>query len=141
MFASLAVLSQTNDIQVNQQRIVQRILELSKFGKDALGRGYRVAYTKGDIEGRIWFIDLMKKAGLEVSIDYAGNIIGKQKGKDPSLKPIAFGSHIDMVPDGGNYDGVVGSVAALEMIEILNENKIITTQFSMRSSNFELPLQ
>jgi len=126
MFASLSAFSQTNNIQVNQQRIGNRILEFSKFGQDALGRGYRVAYTKGDIEGRIWFIDLIKKAGLEVSIDYAGNIIGKRKGKDPSLKPIAFGSHIDMVPDGGNYDGVVGSVAALEMIEILNENKIVT---------------
>ena len=81
MFASLSAFSQTNNIQVNQQRIGNRILELSKFGKDALGRGYRVAYTKGDIEGRIWFIDLMKKAGLEVSIDYAGNIIGKRKRK------------------------------------------------------------
>ena len=65
----------------------------------------------------------MKKAGLDVTIDYAGNIIGKRKGKNPSLKPIAFGSHIDMVPDGGNYDGCVGSVGALEIIEVLNENK------------------
>jgi N-carbamoyl-L-amino-acid hydrolase len=125
MLASIVAFNQ-NNIKVNQQRIEHRIFELAKFGKDSLGRGYRVAYTKGDIEGRAWFIDLMKKAGLEVSIDHAGNIIGKRKGKNPSLKPIAFGSHIDMVPDGGNYDGVVGSVAALEMIEVLNENKVIT---------------
>jgi N-carbamoyl-L-amino-acid hydrolase len=59
----------------------------------------------------------MKKASLEVTIDYAGNIIGKRKGKNPLLKPIVFGSHIDMVPDGGNYDGCVGSIGALEMIE------------------------
>ena len=113
-------------IKANQQRIESRIFELAKFGIDATGKGYRVAYTKGDIDGRNWFIDLMKKAGLEVTIDYAGNIIGKRKGKIPSLKPIAFGSHIDMVPDGGNYDGCVGSVAALEIIEVLNENKIVT---------------
>ncbi len=126
MLASIVAFSQTSSIKINQQRIEQRIFDLAKFGKDSIGRGYRVAYTKGDIEGRAWFIDLMKKAGLEVSIDYAGNIIGKRKGKNPSLKPIAFGSHLDMVPDGGNYDGAVGSIAALEMIEVMNENKIIT---------------
>jgi beta-ureidopropionase / N-carbamoyl-L-amino-acid hydrolase len=126
MLVSIAAFNQTNGIKVNQQRIEERIFELAKFGKDSIGRGYRVAYTKGDIEGREWFIDLMKKAGLEVSIDYAGNIIGKRKGKNPSLKPIAFGSHIDMVPDGGNYDGAVGSISALEIIEVMNENKIIT---------------
>lgn len=118
--------NKTKEIRVNQQRIESRIFELAKFGKDSSGKGYRVAYTKGDIEGRNWYIDLMKKAGLEVTIDYAGNIIGKRKGKNPSLKPIAFGSHIDMVPDGGNYDGCVGSIGALEMIEVLNENNIIT---------------
>ena len=113
-------------IKVSERRIEERILELAKFGKDSMGRNYRVAFTKGDQEGRTWFIGLMKNAGLDVSIDYAGNIIGKRKGKNPSLKPISFGSHIDMVPDGGNYDGCVGSIGALEIIEVLNENKIIT---------------
>jgi beta-ureidopropionase / N-carbamoyl-L-amino-acid hydrolase len=125
LFTSITVFSQTS-IKVNEHRIETRIAELSKFGKDSLGRGYRVAYTKGDLEGRTWFIDLMKKAKLEVSIDAAGNIIGKRKGKNPSLQPIAFGSHLDMVPDGGNYDGCVGSIGALELIEILNENNIVT---------------
>jgi len=114
------------DLTVNGKRIESRIFELAKFGVDEKGRGYRVAYTKGDIEGRAWFMDLMKKAGLDPTIDAAGNIIGKRKGKNPSLKPIAFGSHIDMVPDGGNYDGTLGSISALEVIEILNENNVVT---------------
>lgn len=113
-------------LRVNGQRIESRIFELAKFGKDANGRGYRVAYTKGDIEGRAWFMELMKKAGLDPTIDTAGNIIGKRKGKNSSLKPIGFGSHIDMVPDGGDYDGTLGSISALELIEILNENNIVT---------------
>jgi N-carbamoyl-L-amino-acid hydrolase len=113
-------------LSVNGKRIESRIFELAKFGVDEKGRGYRVAYTKGDIEGRAWFMDLMKKAGLEPTIDAAGNIIGKRKGKNPSLKPIGFGSHIDMVPDGGNYDGTLGSISALEVIEILNENNVVT---------------
>jgi beta-ureidopropionase / N-carbamoyl-L-amino-acid hydrolase len=111
---------------VNSKRIESRIFELAKFGVDEKGRGYRVAYTKGDIEGRAWFMDLMKKAGLNPTIDTAGNIIGKRKGKNASLEPIAFGSHIDMVPDGGNYDGTLGSISALEVIEILNENNVVT---------------
>lgn len=113
-------------LKVNGQRIESRIMELARFGRDEDGHGYRVAFTKGDIEGRAWFMDLMKKAGLEVAIDAGGNIIGKRKGKNQSLKPIAFGSHIDMVPDGGNYDGTLGSISALEVIEMLNENSITT---------------
>jgi beta-ureidopropionase / N-carbamoyl-L-amino-acid hydrolase len=113
-------------LKVNEKRIENRIFELAKFGKDQQGRGYRIAYSNGDIEGRAWFMQLMKNAGLEVSIDSGGNLLGKRKGKKPSLKTIAFGSHIDMVPDGGDYDGTLGSLAALEVIEILNENKIIT---------------
>jgi N-carbamoyl-L-amino-acid hydrolase len=52
-------------LSVNSKRIESRIFELAKFGVDEKGRGYRVAYTKGDIEGRAWFMDLMKKAGLD----------------------------------------------------------------------------
>ncbi|MBL7870889.1 MAG: M20 family metallo-hydrolase [Cyclobacteriaceae bacterium] len=113
-------------LQVNGSRIESRIMELAQFGKDQKGRGYRVAYTKGDVEGRAWFLGLMKKAGLETTIDAGGNMIGKRKGKNHSLKPIAFGSHIDMVPDGGNYDGTLGSISALEVIDVLNERSLVT---------------
>jgi N-carbamoyl-L-amino-acid hydrolase len=118
--------SQSNKVAVNGKRIEARIDELAKFGRDANGHGFRVGYTPGDIEGRAWFSDLMRKAKLDVSIDEAGNIIGKRKGKKASLRPICFGSHIDMVPDGGNYDGTLGSISALEVVEILNENNIVT---------------
>ncbi len=117
----------SKNIKVNQERIEKRISELAQFGKDSVGNGYRVAYSKGDQEGRAYIISLMKKEGLNVSIDYAGNIIGIRKGKDLMKNPIAFGSHIDMVPNGGNYDGCVGVISALEVIEILNEQNIITS--------------
>lgn len=126
MAASGQSASRATALRVNQERIEHRITELGKQGKNELGQGYRVAFSEGDIAGRTWFIGEMKKAGLEVSIDYAGNIIGRRKGKDASLKPIAFGSHIDMVPDGGNYDGCAGSVSALEIMEVLQENKFVT---------------
>lgn len=114
------------EVVVNEKRIEQRIMELATFGKNEKGENYRVAYSPGDIEARAYFIDLMKKAGLDVTIDFAGNIIGRREGKDPSKKPIAVGSHIDMVPHGGNYDGAYGSITALEIIEVLNEHNIET---------------
>ncbi len=118
--------SQPDDLRVNQDRIEARIAALAEFGIDDEGRNYRVAYTDGDIAGRQWFMQQMKEAGLDVSVDFAGNIIGKRSGTDPSLKPIVFGSHIDMVPEGGNYDGCVGSVGGLEVMQVLQENNIRT---------------
>jgi N-carbamoyl-L-amino-acid hydrolase len=115
-----------DNLKVNRQRIEDRIKELAKFGQDENGHGYRVAYTKGDIEGRAWFMRLMKNADLNPFIDSGGNIIGRRNGKNASLKPIAFGSHLDMVPDGGDYDGTLGCISALEVVEVLNENKIST---------------
>lgn len=133
MLACLALTSllaaaqvQPPNLKINQQRIQNRLLELSKFGELPNGGIGRVAYSKADQEGRSYFIGLMKNAKLDVTIDYAGNIIGRRKGKNPTLKPIAFGSHIDSVPNGGNYDGPVGSISGLELIETLNENNIVT---------------
>ena len=117
---------QMNNLKINQQRIQNRLLELSKIGELPNGGVGRVAYSKADQEGRAYFMGLMKQAGLDVTIDFAGNIIGRRKGKNPALKPIAFGSHIDTVPNGGNYDGTVGSISGLELIETLNANNIVT---------------
>ena len=68
-------IADNKNLKVNGQRIESRIMELAKFGRDEKGRGYRVAYTKGDIEGRAWFMDLMKKAGLDPTIDAAFNTL------------------------------------------------------------------
>src|SRR5260370_13025255 len=67
---------------------------------------------------------LMRAAGLEVAIDAAGNIVGRRKGSDPTLKPLVMGSHIDSVPEGGNFDGDVGSLSAIEVAQTLMEHKL-----------------
>ncbi len=120
--------AQSKSILVNQQRLEQSILELAKFGQDPENTGElsRVAYSDGDLKGRAYVMDLMKKAGLEVSIDYAGNIIGRKQGKDNSKALISFGSHIDTVPNGGNYDGCVGSMGAIEVLQTIQDQNIIT---------------
>jgi N-carbamoyl-L-amino-acid hydrolase len=102
------------------------IKKLSTYGKNAAGGSDRVAFSSHDLAARIYVMDLMNKAGLEVSTDFAGNIIGKKAGTNTSLKPIAFGSHIDEVPNGGDYDGPVGSMSAIEVMQTLSENNIST---------------
>jgi beta-ureidopropionase / N-carbamoyl-L-amino-acid hydrolase len=83
-----------------------------------------VAYSQADLQGRDYAKRLMVEAGLDVSIDAAGNIVGFQKGSDPSLKPLLIGSHIDSVPEGGNYDGDVGSLSAIEVAQLLAERHV-----------------
>lgn len=110
--------------RVNGPRIMQHLQALAEFGKNPQGGVSRVAYTDADRQGREYAMRLMREAGLEVSIDPAGNILGSRAGADPSLKPLLIGSHIDSVPEGGNYDGDVGSLSAIEVAQILAENKI-----------------
>jgi N-carbamoyl-L-amino-acid hydrolase len=113
-------------LQVNQDRLAALIKDLSSYGKNKEGGSDRVAYSSHDVDARKFVIDKMKAVGLEVSVDYAGNIIGKKAGTQPSLKPIAFGSHIDEVPNGGDFDGPVGSMSAIEIIQTLRESETTT---------------
>jgi N-carbamoyl-L-amino-acid hydrolase len=111
---------------VNQDRLENRIMELAKFGLQENGETERVAFSDADVAAQKWLLQTLKDLGLDVRIDFAGNLIGTRKGTDATLKPICFGSHIDRVPNGGNYDGCVGSMASLEVLQVLNENKIKT---------------
>ena len=108
-------------LTVDQDRLEKSILDLGKIGFDDSGT-QRVAFSNEDLEGRKFVIQMMEDAGMEVTIDFAGNIIGHMEGTDPDLAPISFGSHIDTVPNGGNYDGCVGSMAAIEIVRILQLN-------------------
>jgi N-carbamoyl-L-amino-acid hydrolase len=101
-----------------------RLERLSTFGRPASGSFAdgvsRVAYSDADLQGREYVIGLMRAAGLDTRIDPAGNIFGRRPGGDTALKPILFGSHIDSVPNGGNFDGDLGSLSALGAIEAFN---------------------
>ncbi len=112
--------------RINGDRLNLHLLELSEFGKNPQGGVSRVGYTDADKRGREYAMRCMRDAGLDVRIDMAGNIIGRVAGSDPRLKPILFGSHIDSVPEGGNYDGTLGSLSAIEAIQTMREQKVIT---------------
>ncbi len=115
-----------SDIRANPDRIEQRIKALSAFGANAEGGVSRVAFSEADLAGRAYIRDLMREAGLSVRMDTVGNIIGRRAGSEPDLPVIMFGSHIDSVPGGGNYDGDVGVIGAIEVIQLLQDNAIRT---------------
>jgi len=116
--------SQTT-VRVNGRRIMDHILALAEFGKNPQGGVSRVAYSDADKQGREYVLGLMRAAKLDVSIDAAGNLIGRRAGSASGSLPLLIGSHVDSVPEGGNYDGVVGSIGAIEVAQTLAENSVV----------------
>jgi N-carbamoyl-L-amino-acid hydrolase len=116
--------------RIDGARLRQHIEALSAFGRPDSGTFAdgvsRVAYSDADIAGRRYVMGLMRAAGLTPRIDAAGNIFALRAGKDPSLRPIAFGSHIDSVPQGGNFDGDLGSLAAIEIARTMSAASLVT---------------
>ncbi len=111
-------------LRVNGQRLNAHLTELSQFGKTPEGGTHRVAYTDADLQGREFTMKLMREAKLDVSVDAAGNLIGRRAGSSANLAPLCIGSHIDSVPQGGSYDGQVGSMGAIEVAQVLFENNL-----------------
>ena len=68
----------------------------------------RLAYTREDKAARELFIARCKEAGLKVHIDAIGNIFARREGTEPELPAVAFGSHLDTVINGGEFDGILG---------------------------------
>lgn len=84
----------------------------------------RLAFTDADWAGRQYIVDRMIDAGLTVEADGFGNVIGYKAGKNPDLPVVMVGSHTDSVPNGGNYDGVVGVLSAIEAVRSMTEDNV-----------------
>ena len=110
---------------VDGDRLNRTLAELGRFGATPEGGTSRVAFSPEEIAAREYVADLMRVAGLTVDVDAAANLIGRRAGSEP-LPPLMFGSHIDSVPEGGNYDGQVGSMAAVEVARTLADAGLTT---------------
>ncbi len=122
-FASRAAVAPL-DFSINPVRLRANLEALARFGRDPQGGVTRVAWTPPDVEARRFVMEsLMPAAGLRARVDAAGSIFGRREGKE-KLPPILFGSHIDTVPEGGVFDGSLGSLAAIEVIQTLAERKV-----------------
>jgi N-carbamoyl-L-amino-acid hydrolase len=110
---------------VDSQRLQGTLEKLSEFGRNPEGGVTRIGFSETDMAAREYVIGLMKGAGLEVRVDAAGNIFGRREGSE-KLPVLLFGSHIDSVSHGGNFDGDVGSMGAIEVMRALNDGKVKT---------------
>jgi len=130
LYLPRAARAQATAPRVDAARIQAGIEGLSAFGRPAGGSFQdgvsRVGYSDADVAGRRYVMELIRAAGLEPRIDAAGNILARRAGREDSLPPLLFGSHIDSVPNGGNFDGDVGSIGGVEVMRALQEAKHVT---------------
>jgi N-carbamoyl-L-amino-acid hydrolase len=110
---------------IDPQRLQATLEKLSEFGKNPEGGVTRLGFSETELAAREYVIALMKQASLQVRIDAAGNIFGSRLGSE-NLPILLFGSHIDSVLHGGNFDGDLGSLGAIEVIRALNAQNVKT---------------
>ncbi len=109
---------------VDGDRLNAILDDFRQFGGTPGGGTTRLAYSDHDLACRDYARGVMERAGLDVSVDLAGNLVGRRPGADPATLPIVVGSHIDTVPAGGSYDGQIGSAGAIEVALTLNDRGI-----------------
>ena len=106
---------------IQRERLVKDFEALAQLTAPVEGIN-RLAFTDADWAGRQYIIDRMTDAGLSIEIDDFGNVIGYKIGKKADLPVVMVGSHTDSVPNGGNYDGVVGVLSAIEVIRGMTDD-------------------
>jgi hydantoinase/carbamoylase family amidase len=124
-FLSAAQESGLAKFHIDAQRLQGSLEKLSEFGRNPEGGVTRLGFSETELAAREYVIGLMKQANLQVRVDPAGNIFGLRPGSEK--QPILlFGSHIDSVLHGGNFDGALGSMGAIEVIRALNDLSVKT---------------
>jgi beta-ureidopropionase / N-carbamoyl-L-amino-acid hydrolase len=115
--------SGNSDLRVDGARLVARLDALGTIGQVLGSNGERgcarLALTDADREGRDLVVGWMRDLGMAVSIDAVGNVVATRPGTDPDAAAVMMGSHIDTVRTGGRFDGNLGVLAGLEVVETL----------------------
>jgi N-carbamoyl-L-amino-acid hydrolase len=104
---------------VNFPRLKADLEALGRIGRAPGGGITRPSFSDADMEARRWFQGRLREAGLEPRVDGAGNITARSgNGGGPA---VFLGSHLDSVPNGGMFDGALGTLAALEALRVARE--------------------
>ncbi|REK56276.1 MAG: Zn-dependent hydrolase [Geobacillus sp.] len=111
---------------INGDRLWNRLLELGTIGKQPSGGITRLSFTKEERAAKEKVASYMKEAGLAVYEDAVGNLIGRKEGKEKDAPAVLVGSHIDSVYNGGMFDGPLGVLAAVEVLQTMNERGVKT---------------
>ncbi len=112
-------------LRVDGTRLNATMEHMKTFGMSDTGGSTRVAFSGANRVALSYLSSLMLQSGLMPRIDVAGNLVGRREGKEAGLAPIVSGSHIDTVPNGGHYDGIVGVMSAIEVARSLYEAEVV----------------
>ncbi|WP_077214941.1 Zn-dependent hydrolase [Bacillus dakarensis] len=113
------------EVGFNEERIAERLSQLASIGLTEEGGSNRIAYTKEERAAKEMVKKWIKEILLEVYEDEAGNVFGRLNGKDTTLPAVLVGSHVDTVPNGGHFDGTLGVLTALEVVQTWTEEAFI----------------
>lgn len=113
------------DLHIQPARLMDRLDQLARIGFTDEGACCRLALSDEDKAGRDLVVGWMRELGLQVQVDPIGNIFGLRPGLEDAA-PVMTGSHIDTVRTGGRYDGNLGVLGGLEVVQTLNEAGITT---------------
>ncbi|MEO0869949.1 MAG: Zn-dependent hydrolase [Cyanobacteria bacterium J06642_11] len=116
--------SSTETLTINGKRLMQMMAAVASIGSLPNGGVRRLAFSPEDLAARKLVQSWMESAGMEVTIDAAGNMIGRYQGRFPLAPALATGSHLDTVPNAGIYDGTYGVLAGVEVARTLHERGI-----------------
>ncbi|MGU3493892.1 Zn-dependent hydrolase [Xanthobacteraceae bacterium A53D] len=115
-----------SNLQIQGDRLWDAIMETARIGGTPKGGVRRLTLSEEDRIVRDWFRDACEAAGCTVTVDALGNMFALRPGRDGTKLPIGFGSHLDTQPTGGKFDGILGTLAALEVLRTLNDAGIET---------------
>jgi N-carbamoyl-L-amino-acid hydrolase len=115
-----------SNLQIDSRRLWDSLMETARVGALPNGGVARLTLSDEDRQIRDWFRGEVEALGLSVTIDDVGNMFALRAGLDPSLPPIAMGSHLDTQPTGGKFDGNLGVLAGLEVLRTLNASGYLT---------------
>jgi len=115
------------NLRIDIDRLMRRLRRLGEVGARPEGGVSRLALSDADKQGRDLVVGWMRELGLAVAIDAIGNIVAVRPGRGGGA-PVMTGSHIDTVRAGGLYDGNLGVLGGLEVVETLNAAGIETAR-------------
>ena len=115
-----------SNLRINGDRLWDSLMEMAKIGPGIAGGNNRQTLTDEDAEGRTLFQNWCESAGCTMGLDQMGNMFATRPGSDPEALPDYVGSHLDTQPTGGKYDGILGVLGGLEIINTLNDLNIKT---------------
>nr|WP_162632380.1 MULTISPECIES: Zn-dependent hydrolase [unclassified Rhizobium] len=111
----------TQTLSINGQRLIDRLDRFAQIGATAKGGVNRQALTGLDRQARQLLTELALQRGFKVFQDPIANLFIRREGSNPDLSPLLIGSHLDSQPTGGRFDGALGTLAAFEVLETLED--------------------